>query len=163
MKDKTHAIPNIENCKTHHVLNEKTTGELLSILSDTHSSKELDHYLENYTFPENHFSFSYAFAAIIEKKKLSKAEIIRRSNLDRTYAYQILNGTKLPGRDKILALSIAASLSLRETQRMLECAEEGILYSRSSRDAVIIYGIEHHLTILQINELLDKHGENPLS
>lgn len=163
MNEKTHAAPNIKNGKNHHALHEKTTGELLSILSDTHSSKELNRYLENYTFPENHFSFCHTFTAIIEEKGLSKAEIIRRSNLDRTYAYQILNGTKLPGRDKILALSIAAGLSLRETQRMLECAEEGILYSRSSRDAVIIYGIEHHLTILQINELLDKHKENPLT
>lgn len=143
-------------------MSEKTTGELLSILTSTHSSTDLHQYLREYTCPDDTLSFSRTFSMMAEHHAYSKSEIIRRSNLDRTYAYQILNGTKLPGRDKILALGIGAGFSLREIQKLLECAKEGILYSRSQRDAVIIYGIEHHFTVLQINELLNEHGEKLL-
>lgn len=138
---------------------EKSTGELLKILKTTHTAKELDSYRSKHTAFDCQISFSSVFSQILNQKQCSKADIIKQSLLDRTYAYQILNGTKLPGRNKILALSIAAGCSLEETQRLLESAKEGILYARSSRDALIIYGIQQHLTLMEINELLCEKQE----
>lgn len=138
---------------------DKNTDELLNILKSTHSTRELDSYRSQYAVSDSELSFSALFNQLLSEKHLSKAEIIKKSLLDRTYTYQILNGTRLPGRNKVLALCIAAGLSLNETQRLLECAKEGILYSRSSRDAIIIYGITHQLNLMKINELLYEKQE----
>ena len=45
---------------------------------------------------------------------------------------------------------------------MLEGAKAGILYSRSTRDAIIIYGIEHNMSVMDLNELLSVKGEKTL-
>ena len=42
---------------------------------------------------------------------------------------------------------------------MLEGAKAGILYSRSTRDAIIIYGIEHGMNMMDLNELLSVKEE----
>lgn len=140
----------------------KTTGELMHILTGTHTPKELDAYLETHTLPDTCMDFAGCFQHFLEIHDLKKSDIIRTAQLDRTYGYQILSGARQPGRDKILALCIAAGLTLRETQRCLECAGEGILYARSSRDAVIIYGIEHHIDVMRMNELLADKKERML-
>ncbi len=147
---------------TPQTIDSKTTGELLHILTGTHSQKELDAYLETHTHPDASMDFAGCFQHFLKIHDLKKSDIIRAAQLDRTYGYQILNGARQPGRDKILALCIAAGLTLRETQRCLECSGEGILYARSSRDAVIIYGIEHHMDVLRINELLVEKKEHIL-
>ncbi|WP_432627410.1 hypothetical protein [Brotaphodocola sp.] len=104
-------------------------------------------------------SFAITYEEIIAEKHLNRAEIIRHSLIDRTYAYQILSGIRLPGRDKVLALGISAGLSLKEIQRLLEYSELGILYPKSARDAILIYGIEHHFDVMKINELLEAHQQ----
>lgn len=140
-------------------LEPKSTEELQNLLANTHSSKELSKYLKQYTLPDSEMSFHQAFQALLNKYGLEKSEVIRRSNLDRTYAYQILNGKKIPGRDKVLALSIAAGLSEKEVRRLLEYAGSGILYPRSSRDSVILFGIRKHLGLMDVNEMLMEMGE----
>lgn len=136
-----------------------STGELQNLLLGTRSPKGLNDYLEQHTVPDSKFSFSQTFQTLLEQHQLSKAEVIHGSNLDRTYGYQILNGSRVPGRDKILALGISAGFSVKEIRRLLECARAGILYSPSSRNAVIIYGIENHLGLMRINEMLSDIGE----
>ena len=93
----------------------------------------------------------------------SKNELIRESGLDRTYAYHILNGSRKPSRDKIVALSLAAGLDLTETQRGLELTHEGILYAKNRRDAVLIYAVKNQLSVMAANELLAQFGEAPLA
>ncbi|MCI8578891.1 MAG: hypothetical protein HFG64_15560 [Lachnospiraceae bacterium] len=131
-----------------------STGELQNILTSTHSRKDLANYLDQHTVPDSALSFSQTFQLLLDQHNLKKADVIRDSNLDRTYAYQVLSGSRHPGRDKILALGIAAGFSVKEIRRLLECASAAILYSRSSRDAVILYGIENRLNLMRINEML---------
>lgn len=141
-----------------------STGELQHILTNTHSEKGLSSYLEQHTVPDSDLSFSSVFQTLLEQyhPEKSKSDIIQASNLERTYAYQLLNGTRRPGRDKVLALGIAAGFSLKEIRKLLESAGAAILYSRSSRDAVIIYGIEHRLGLMRINEMLEEIGEKAI-
>ncbi len=133
---------------------EFTTEELQNILISTHSYKELTNYLKENTIPDSNLSFSFAFQSLLAQHNLKISDVVRNSNLDRTYAYQAINGSRNPSKDKILSLGIAAKLTLKEIQRLLECAGAAILYSRSSRDAVIIYGIENHLSLMCINDML---------
>lgn len=143
-------------------MDEKTTGELLKTLQSADSLEELRAYRQEYTSDRQKLSFANAFSGLLETRRLSRAEVIRRSMLDRTYAYQILGGMRAPGRDKVIALGIAAGASLKEIQHLLTCAMEGPLYPRFSRDTVLIYCIEHGYDVLRTNEMLEDAGEDLL-
>ena len=55
------------------------------------------------------------------------AELMRRSRINRNYGYNIINGKRVnPSRDKVLALCIAACLSVGETQETLAAAKAGV-------------------------------------
>lgn len=142
-----------------NIKEETSTGDLLNRLLSTHTESELSACIQEHAVSDSKRSFASLFHEMISEKHLSRAEIIRRSLIDRTYAYQILSGMRIPGRDKVLALGISAGLSLKEIQRLLEYSELGILYPKSARDAILIYGIEHRLDVMKINELLEAHQQ----
>ncbi len=143
-------------------MDEKTTGQLLNVLHNTHSPEDLQNYCQQHTLQRQQLSFAEAFSKLLDTYHLSKADVIRKSMMDRTYAYQVMSGVRIPGRDKVIALGIAAGASEKEIERLLACAMAGRLYPRSARDAILIYCIDHHYDILQTNEMLENAGEKLL-
>ena len=133
------------------------TGDLLNKLTSTDSPEDLDLYLEQIRdkYPKDLSSY---VKTILSEKSMSTADMQKKSGIDRTYIYQIMDGSKNPGRDKIIAIAIACEMTLAESQRALEIAQEGILYAKSRRDSLIIYAINKKLTIMELNALLDEHG-----
>ena len=93
---------------------------------------------------------------ILLEKNLEKSDIIRDAQIPRTYAYQIFQGSKQAGRDKILQLAIAMKLNLEETNRLLTVAPHNHLYDKQQRDAILIFGISKQYSLMEINELLDE-------
>ena len=93
---------------------------------------------------------------ILLEKDLEKSDIIRDAQIPRTYAYQIFQGSKQAGRDKILQLAIAMKLNLEEPNRLLTVAHHNHLYAKQQRDAILIFGISKQYSLIQINELLDE-------
>ena len=103
------------------------------------------------------FDLSKYLNWLIEEKNLSKADVIRQSELDYIYAYHIFSGRKKkPARNKIISLALAMNLSLAETQRLLYYAEVEKLYVRSEWDSVIIFALEKNLSVKQTNDLLNE-------
>ena len=100
------------------------------------------------------------FQKILEEKNLKKSNVIRSSGIDRGYAYDILSDKKQPSRDKVLLLCLSASFSFEETQTLLKQTGYPLLYARISRDSAIIFAFEHHMSVMDTNELLyDLHHE----
>lgn len=93
---------------------------------------------------------------ILEKKHLDKAEVITESLIPRTYAYQIFQGSKQAGRDKILQLAFAMKLNLEETNRLLTIANHPLLYAKKQRDAILIFALANGYSLMETNELLDE-------
>ena len=93
---------------------------------------------------------------ILLEKDLEKSDIIRDAQIPRTYAYQIFQGSKQAGRDKILQLAIAMKLNLEETNRLLTVAHHNHLYAKQQRDAILIFGISKQYSLMEIHELLDE-------
>ena len=89
-------------------------------------------------------------------KNLEKSDIIKDSLIPRTYAYQIFQGSKQAGRDKVLQLAFAMKLDLDETNRFLTIAHHSYLYAKQQRDAIIIFALSNHYSLIQTNELLDE-------
>ena len=135
---------------------EKSTGELLAALKGIHDEKALGTYLEG---TDEAFAFAAYFSALLEEKGLERSDVVFDSGISRTYAYQILQGIRKPGREKVLALCIAAKLTVEETQRALTVAGAGALYPRHKRDAILLYALGNGLTVVETNLLLFENGQ----
>ena len=97
---------------------------------------------------------------ILEQKNLKKSDVIRMAGIDRGYAYDIFSDKKQPSRDKVLLLCLSAAFSFEETQTLLKQTGYPLLYARTPRDSAIIFAFEHHMSVMDANELLyDLHHE----
>lgn len=101
-------------------------------------------------------SFQDYINQLMLEKNIEKSAIIRDSLIPRTYAYQIFQGSKQAGRDKVLQLAFAMKLDLDETNRLLTIAQHNHLYAKQQRDALVIFGISNQYSLMEINELLDE-------
>lgn len=138
----------------------KPTAELLEILNSAQHTDTLETYLDD--LAKGHGSFADYYTALPAVRALSPRTLIARSGIERTYFYQLVNGRRRPGRDKIITLCLAARLDLTATQRGLEIAQAGVLYPKNRRDAILIFAVRNHLNALEVNDLLDQFGETLL-
>ena len=142
-------------------MNQKKTGELLEILNRAQTDEALQRYVSD-TAGFTGVTFVDYFNSLLEKNGMGKAELVAKTGIERTYLYQLLNGTRQPSRDYILALCIGAGLSLEQTTRCLELLSEGVLYAKNARDAIIIYSINRGYSVNKTNELLFDMEKEPL-
>ena len=128
-------------------------------------TKQLEHELSEADsmeafFAENgphlrHLTLAEYLGQLLEEKGLTKAEVVRRSNLDQVYGYHIFSGYKKnPSKEKVLALALALGLSPEEAQRLLYYAGAKQLYVRDPWDSVLWYAMEHGLSVGEVNDLL---------
>ena len=122
----------------------------------------MEKYFDNPKVTDSYSSFSDYFRSLATSKELSDSELILKSGIEKSYYYQIMKGTRNPGRDKVLRICIAAGLSNRETTRALELSGNAPLYPKNRRDIIITVGINQHASVDDINLLLDKYSEEPL-
>lgn len=94
----------------------------------------------------------------LQKKGRSRADVVRASNLNRAYVYQIFSGRKYPSRDKVIALAFGLGLTPEETQALLKQAGYRELYPRDPRDALLLHSLSRSQTIIEANEVLYDHN-----
>lgn len=133
----------------------KTTDELNHEIK---AATDIEDYLERNR--ENMLSGNLAeyLNALLTNKKISRADVVRNSLLDRAYVYQIFSGEKIPSRNKLLALAFGLQLSDTETQKMLKLSGNRELYARDERDALILFSLQRKKSIFETNELLFGHN-----
>lgn len=132
----------------------KTTTELLDILKMKNNYQEF--------FDEVDFSnvtLSEYLHKLIKTKSLRKTEVISQSGLERSYAYQIFAGRKVPSRDKLILLAFGMRLNFEEVQGLLKVNGYAQLYSKNRRDNIIIFALYKGQSILELNENLLALGE----
>jgi len=133
----------------------KTTDELRHEISQ--SSDILD-YLEKNRTEMNLGSLPEYLDEWLSKKNVTKADVVKRSNLNKAYVYQIFLGKKYPSRDKVIAIAFGLGLDADETQTLLKQAGYRELYPRDPRDTLLLFAIEHRKNIIEANELLYDHN-----
>jgi len=92
---------------------------------------------------------------LLEEHDMSVIQAIQCCNLDRSYGYQLFNGTRRPTRDVLLTLAINLGLTEEETQRLLKLAGRPVLYARNRRDAAVLYCLSHRLSPAEAEEMLN--------
>ena len=133
------------------------TDEILNALKD-----------ENITeFPQEFFKDEKVDVVKYMEELLSThnttiRELIPKLGYERSYTYQMFNGTRVPTRLFLLRLAILIGLDFEETQRTLFVTGNTLLYAKIRFDAVMIYALERHYDVTQVEELLQEVGEKSL-
>ena len=144
-------------------MRDSTTSNLARILSNIDSTKEMEQYMEIPKVADGFRSFPEYFQSLDKVKEMDRGELIRNSGLERSYFYQVMKGTRSPGRDKVLRLCLAAGLNLRQTTRALELSGNAALYARNRRDIILTVAVNQMADVDDTNLLLFRYGEKPLN
>lgn len=81
----------------------------------------------------------------INEKKMTKADVIRKLNIDRNYGYWILNGSRNPTRNCLIQLSLILRLNVEQINYLMRLAGKSPLYVRKIVDARVFYAIKHSM------------------
>lgn len=136
-------------------MQQKSTQELLNALSGAAS---LEQFLEENRDQFDPRHLSEFLQQYMQEKGVKRGNVIRASQLNEVYAYQILNGTKEPARDKVLCLLLAIGVTVQQAQTLLKVCGYAPLYAKDKRDCVLLYAIEHQWSVVEAN--LDLAGRN---
>ncbi len=137
----------------------KTTDDLAMELMN---APKLDRFLN-----ENEASFRHDdVAALVEtlrkSHRMSKSAFAKGAAISSVYLYQILSGMRRPTRDKLICLLFSAQAGEAEAQELLKHAGYAQLYPANRRDAILLYGIAHGMSLLEVNEALFNQREETL-
>jgi hypothetical protein len=92
----------------------------------------------------------------------TRGEVIRRSRLNQTFAYQILSDTRRASRDKLIQLARGMDLNIEDTCELLERGGLCALRPSSRRDATIAYCIARGFSVPVCDDVLARADMQPL-
>lgn len=107
-------------------------------------------------------SFVSSLRKLLTAKEMDLSQIPLKTGMNRSYFYQIANGTRSPSRDKIIIIGFALRASFDELNTLLRSAERQTLYARNKRDSVIIYALNHRYSLEDCNKLLEANSHQIL-
>ena len=132
-------------------MNEKNTDTLQQELMSTNN---LDRFLTENDASFRDVPLQEAIQRIFDEKGMSKAQLAKQSGISEVYLHQVFSGHRSPSRNRVLCLCIGLQASVEETQSLLVQAHHAPLYPRDQRDAILIYGLSHGLTLPEVNNAL---------
>ncbi len=127
-------------------------------MDELKSGESLDCFLEKNSSALDRQTFADYLKKLMKRQNTNKKEVIKNSLVNEIYCYQIFAGSRMPTKDKIIAIALALQLDLDETQRLLSLGGAAALYPKNSRDCVLINAINTHSSVSELNrELFERH------
>lgn len=83
---------------------------------------------------------------LMESAEISRAELIRKLNVDINYGYQLLNGTRIPTRERLIKIGLLLGTDVEQLQKLLRAASKESLYVRDITDAKVFYAIKRKMS-----------------
>ncbi len=131
---------------------EITTSALLGKLV---KSPDLEKFMECNAGEMEIPSFHTYITKICKTNGQVPGQVIKRAAIERTYGYQLFNGTRKPSRDKVIQLAFGLNLDLDGTQKLLQIAQKSPLYPKIKRDAAILYCIDNQKDVFETQSVLE--------
>ena len=120
------------------------------------SSDQLESFIED-NINSQYRDFKEYFNAYVAEKDLLLPDIMKRSNIDKGYFYNILNGDRKPQRDKIICLCVGAGMDVKHLNRALRLGRFSKLDPKNERDLRIKFAINSGIRdVIAINIMLDE-------
>ncbi len=138
----------------------KTTSELEQELQE---KIQLSHFLKQHADDFTSSDAAAVLSNLLREKKISKAELARRSKTSEVYLFQVLSSRRTPSRDRFLCFLLALQCTVEEARTYLKKARYTDLYAKDRRDAIILFALENKWKLDQLNDALYEYGEKLLS
>lgn len=137
-----------------------TTTQLL------HQARNTDDIFSFLSAHENDFlqeSIGSYLKDLLEEKGMKIADVAKRS-MQGNYLYKVFSdeGERKISRDVFCAIALAMELDYEQTQFLMRISGNAALDPRLARDAVILFGVEKHISVADINDTLDSMKIEPL-
>ena len=135
----------------------KSTDDLMNILKQAPS---VDDYFDQNDDEIFFGSLSEMIDYFLARKNLTKADVVNGSGINKGYCYEIMSGksTKNISRDKVIMICFGLKLTVDEAQQLLKKSGYAPLYARDTRDSIIIYSLEHHISIVKTDIKLGEYN-----
>ncbi|MEG2001379.1 MAG: helix-turn-helix transcriptional regulator [Evtepia sp.] len=140
-------------------MEDKTTDDLSNEMM---SNASLDSYLRDNQPFFSDLSVTELLSTLFKEKSVTKSALAKRSGMSEVYLHQVFSGRRTPSRDRLLCLCFGLEVTLDETQRLLKQAGYALIYPKMKRDAIISYGIVHHMPLNAINDKLFAENQKTL-
>lgn len=137
------------------VIKEKSTDEMWN---EIRASDDYESFAKSNAGAFTSTDISKCLHDLLKEKNILLREAVKQSGLDRSYAYHIFSGKKIPSRDKLIAIAFGMRLDLDETQTLLKRTRNRTLYPKDKRDSMIIYALLNGQRLDITNERLFERG-----
>ena len=98
--------------------------------------------------------FSQYITDLCQQKGKTPEQVIKRSNIEKSFGHRLFSGARNPSRDTVLQLAFGFCLSTDETQQLLKTARMFMLHPKVKRDAIIAYCLRNGSTLDETNLIL---------
>lgn len=141
------------------MIQEKDTGSLQQELMQTANLQEfLSENTENFSSG----SLPDMLGRLVDECGMCKAEIARRASMSEIYLHQIFAGRRNPSRSRIICLCFGLGATIAQAQELLKLGGLAQLYPKNRRDAIILFGLSHEMTLSEVNDRLFQEDEETL-
>jgi len=143
-------------------MKEASTSRLMDVLKNTDDMTFADYEKE---YLQKEYDFVSYMDELIQEKNVKRSQLFVKADIPMKYGYKLLTRESITkDRDKLLRIFIALGMSLKEVQRALSLYGMAQLYPKNRRDVILIICFNHGInTVEEVNEKLQKEGEEPLS
>ena len=127
------------------------------LLTELKNAKDIQKFLDKHEdefISETHVSF---LNYMLSEKNITIAKLSKESGVGE-YLYKIFNNTRNPSRESMIAVGLALELSMEEIQLLLRISKFALLDSRDKRDSIIIFGFINHLSVFEVDDLLNQNN-----
>ena len=129
-----------------------------TLLRRIFKARDISQFIESNAGGLSNTPFHFHLLKLCQIKGKRPNQIIKTAGIERTYGYQLFNGTRKPSRDKVLLLAFGFELDVEDTQRLLKQAQKSELYPKIMRDAVILYCLSHKKSVIETQDTLQRLG-----
>lgn len=137
----------------------KCTDDLQQELME---AADLSQFIEDNADKFTRENMADALNGLFLNKEISKANLAKNAGMSEVYLHQVFAGHRNPSRNRLLCLCFGMEATLEETQLLLKQCGYAQLYPRKKRDAVVIYGLLHGMTLFEVNDKLFLEKEDTL-
>ena len=119
----------------------KRTNDLMEELSG--QDTDLDRYFEENPTSFINVDIKEFWKNAVDTSSKTKSDIINKADMSYCYFYDVINGRKIPSKDKIIRIALAMNLSLDDCQEALRisgqhsylCNQQRIFHISDKRSA----------------------------
>lgn len=127
-----------------------TTTEWENKIKKARNTEEFKEILS--ALPERNLSAQ--LEQLCQKYSMTFSQVQVASGITKSLFYAILSGTRSAKKGHIIKIAVAMKLSLEEANELLKLAGLKELYAKNKEDAIVIFGFNNGLDMMQIEELL---------